>query len=263
MGLFDGKPMGDEQESPSQVVENDHVIYADNVAKQFGLTKALNDLSLQVPRGSVYALLGPNGAGKTTFVKCLLGLVHRDGGELRLQGCEAKEPSARQGTAYLPEKFSFYPYYTVKGVLRLFGHLHGQRGEGLENLIDQAIKRLDIEEIKNRKLKTLSKGQLQRTGVATLLVSQSEIFILDEPFSGLDPIGVKEMKDLFLELKKEGKTLFINSHILSEMEQLCDQVAILHQGHCLTQGPLRELLGQKSLEDYFYEHIQKAKKGQS
>jgi ABC-2 type transport system ATP-binding protein len=233
------------------------VIEAKNVSKSYGNNLALNNLSLNVSEGSVYALLGPNGSGKTTFVKSILGLVKHDKGDIRLNGIESSDVTCREGISYLPEKFSFFPYYTVLGVVKFYGIMKGLKGAELEEQAAHALQALQIEDLAKKKIKQCSKGQVQRAGIAAMLMGNSKLLILDEPFSGLDPIAIKELKDLLIELKNKGITLFVNSHILSEMEKLCDHAAILNKGEVIAQGELKTMLCGMSLEDFFYEKVKK------
>lgn len=230
-----------------------YAIEVEGLSKSYGLTQALRSVSLKLEAGKSMALLGPNGAGKTTFIKSLLGLVNTDQGSLKIFDVKAPSPESRRHLAYLPEKFSFYPYYSVQGVVEFFADLYGRD----RKLVGPALERVGMGALTKRKLKTLSKGQMQRVGVANMLVSGARLFLLDEPFSGLDPIGMKELKDLFVELKNEGVTLFFNSHILSEMEKVTQEVAILNHGELLVHGELKSLLQGKSLEDYFYQLVGK------
>ena len=228
-----------------------------NINKSYGENNALCDFSLSIKEGSIFGLLGPNGAGKTTFLKGLLDLVTIDSGEYFIQGVTSKNKISRKNIGYLQEKFSFYPFYTVYNTLKFYGAIRDIKN--LESTILQALKKLDIFDIRNQKIKTLSKGQLQRVGIASLLIGNHNIFIIDEPFSGLDPIGIKEIKDLFKELKTNGKTIFINSHILSEMEIICDEVGIINKGKLLTNKSIKEINSSDSLENYFYQLIQNEK----
>lgn len=232
-------------------------IEARGLVKDYGLVRALDGVNLMLEEGQSMALLGPNGAGKTSFIKSLLGLIRTTEGELRIFGKNAPGEESRQELAYLPEKFSFYPYYTVEGVVSFFAELYGSP----KNSVGPALERVGMSSLAKRKMKTLSKGQNQRVGVANMLVSRARLLLLDEPFSGLDPIGIKELKDLFVELHREGKTLFFNSHILSEMEKVTQNVAILNHGKLLVQGEIKSLLAGRNLEDYFYELI--GKKGEA
>jgi len=233
-----------------------NIIEANGITKKYGRHMALDDVSLTIEKGSVFALLGPNGAGKTTFVKSLLGLVRLNKGELSLNGTSVTEATSREGVGYLPEKFSFYPYYTVYGCVAFFGKMNGISGADLHEKVEEALAKTGVLELKDKKINAISKGQLQRTGIATLLVGDSELLILDEPFSGLDPLGIKELKDLIQSLaKEENKTIFINSHILSEMEKMCKTMAILNKGKIVVKGEIQSLLKGVSLEDYFYKLI--------
>lgn len=219
---------------------------------------ALDNFSIQVQQGQAYALLGPNGAGKTTFVKCLLGLVSCDSGELSILNEPTSSHLSRRRLAYLPEKFSFHQFYTVQGVLEFYAQMRGVEKDRLEGDIETALKQVKILELRHKKVRELSKGQLQRVGIASLLIGSPELLILDEPFSGIDPLGIKDLKGILNGLKQKGVTLFINSHILSEMEKICESMAILNQGKCLVSGNIKDLLRGKSLEDYFYNLVEES-----
>lgn len=228
------------------------------VKKSYGSDFCLRDVNLEVKMGRIFALLGPNGAGKTTLVKLILNLMHADHGEIKIKDVPTHLASSRKGVGFIPEKFSFFPYYTVRGVLEFFGTMKGLSGVDLKSQIDNALKELNIAELQNRKLRSLSKGQVQRTGLASLLVGEHDVLILDEPFSGLDPIGMRDLKDIIRKQRAEGKTIFLNSHILSEMEQICDDVAILNKGEILFNGSVQSILDTgPSLEDFFYQLVSK------
>lgn len=231
------------------------MIHAQNVSKSYGGVKALDSLSLSVERGQAFALLGPNGAGKTTFVKSVLGLVHLNSGQIQLMGKDSSDHLSRERLAYLPEKFQFYSFDTVEKVLAFFAKARNVPKELKAEQINHALERAGIKDLAKRKLTKLSKGQMQRIGLASLLIGDIDLLILDEPFSGLDPIGIKEFRDVLISLKEAGKTLFINSHTLSEMEKICDSFAILDKGTCLAQGRAAELLAGQSLENFFYKLI--------
>ncbi|PIP94167.1 MAG: multidrug ABC transporter ATP-binding protein [Bdellovibrio sp. CG12_big_fil_rev_8_21_14_0_65_39_13] len=231
------------------------IISATDVSKSYGSIDALHSFSLEVPEGSIFGLLGPNGAGKTTFVKILLDLVHPSSGNVSLCGLPTLDPRARATVGYLPEKYSFYPYYTVQGTVEFYAQMQGLTKASMKPAVDVALEKAGLSELRKRKLSQLSKGQLQRIGIANLLLCPHQLLILDEPFSGLDPIGIKEFKDLMFELRKEGRTLFINSHGLAEVEQLCDEVCILNKGRKLAQGKVKDLTNGQSLEDFFYSKV--------
>jgi ABC-type multidrug transport system ATPase subunit len=233
------------------------IIEAHSLYKNYGKVEALKSVSLSVEQGQCYALLGKNGAGKTTFVKSLLNLVNFKKGTLKLLGHDVAKKESRNHVAYLPEKFSFYPYYTLAGVCEFYGQMKGLGGDELKQSVGQAMERLGISDLMHKKVKDCSKGQLQRTGLAATLIGKNELFILDEPYSGLDPIGIKELQDLLKELSSQGKTLFINSHGLDSVEKVCDTVAIIDKGEMVVQGKLKELIGESSLLDFFYAKVGK------
>lgn len=226
------------------------------VRKSYGPDFSLHDVNLTVETGKIFALIGPNGAGKTTLVKLMLSLMKPGAGSITINGVNSENPESRQGVAFIPEKFSFFPFYTVKGVLEFFGNMKGLSGDVLESQIQSAMEELGIRDLEKRKLQSLSKGQVQRTGLASLLIGENKLLILDEPFSGLDPIGMRDLKEILKKQKAMGKTIFLNSHILSEMEILCDDVAILNKGEILFSGPVQSILAQGiTLEDYFYQMV--------
>lgn len=232
------------------------IITIKNVTKSYGPEFSLKDVNLSVKKGKIFSLLGPNGAGKTTLVKLILNLLHCDSGDIQINGFNVAHKDSRLGVAFIPEKFNFFPYYTASGVLEFFGNMKGLEGEELKGQVDRALKELQIEDLRNRKLNNMSKGQVQRVGLASILIGNNDVIILDEPFSGLDPIGMKDLKEIIKKLKSEGKTLFINSHILLEMEQICDDIAILNKGKLLFNGTVSEVLSkEKNLEEFFYRVI--------
>jgi ABC-type multidrug transport system ATPase subunit len=235
-----------------------NAIEIQGLKKSYGTDFSLHDVNLEVKAGKIFALLGPNGAGKTTLVKLILSLMHADLGSIKINGIPSSLAESRKGVGFIPEKFSFFPYYTVRGVLEFFGTMKGLHGAELDLQIVRALKELDMTEFQNRKLQSLSKGQVQRAGLASLLVGEHDVLILDEPFSGLDPIGMRDLKNIIRNQKAAGKTIFLNSHILSEMEQICDDVAILNKGEILFSGSVQSILKQGiSLEDFFYKLVSK------
>jgi len=233
------------------------IVTASNVTKFYQDHKALNEFSLSIEQGQCFALLGKNGAGKTTFVKSLLNLISFKSGEIKLFDKEVTDKTSRSLVGYLPEKFNFYPYYTLYGVCEFYGKMKGLSGDTLRKDILNAMERLSLSGLENKKVKQCSKGQLQRAGLASMLVGNSELLILDEPHSGLDPIGIKDVQQLILDLQKEGKTIFINSHGLDSVEKVCDHIAIIDKGEGLVQGHLKTLIGNQSLLDFFYEKVEK------
>jgi ABC-2 type transport system ATP-binding protein len=232
-----------------------NVIEANGISKNYGKVAALKNFSLTIEEGECFALLGKNGAGKTTFVKSLLGLVNFNQGELKLLGKDVSDKSSRLNVSYLPEKFSFYPYYTLGGVCEFYAKLKGVESSAIKPQVGAALERLGISDLMNKKVRECSKGQLQRTGLAATLIGDAKLFILDEPYSGLDPIAIKELQDLLSSLAKEGKTIFINSHGLDSVEKVCENIAILDKGELVVQGNMKSLVGEKSLLDFFYEKV--------
>jgi ABC-2 type transport system ATP-binding protein len=190
---------------------------------------ALNGVSLSVERGSVFGLLGPNGAGKTTLVKILLGLADATNGSARLLGTDPGNTKVRRRIGYLPEQMRLPDYIKGPAFLRYMGRLNGVPSSILKTRIPQLLEQVGLGGVK-KPAKAYSKGMLQRLGLAQALLNDPELLILDEPTDGLDPLGRKQVRDLLLALKAAGKTIFLNSHMLSEVEQVCDRVVILHQG---------------------------------
>jgi ABC-2 type transport system ATP-binding protein len=233
-----------------------NAIEISGVKMSYGQEFSLHDVDLNVKKGKIFALLGPNGAGKTTLVKLILNLMHVDHGSINIHDISVDQASSRAGVAFLPEKFNFFSYYTIRGVLEFFGTMKGLSGDELKKQIDDALTDLSISDLQHRKLQTLSKGQVQRTGLASMLVGENNLLILDEPFSGLDPIGMRDLKDILKKQRALGKTIFLNSHILSEMELICDDVAILNKGEILFSGSVQSILDKgQTLEDFFYQLV--------
>ncbi len=233
------------------------IIEAQGLCKNYGSVQALKNFTLNVEEGDCFALLGKNGAGKTTFVKSLLNLVSTQKGSLKLLGQDVANKESRQQVAYLPEKFSFFPYYTLGAVCEFYGQMKGLKGDELKSACGQAMERLGISDLMEKKVKDCSKGQLQRTGLAATLIGDNRLLILDEPYSGLDPIGIKELQDLLLELRGQGKTLFINSHGLDSVEKVSETIAIIDKGSLVVEGKIKDLIGQGSLLDFFYDKVGK------
>jgi ABC-2 type transport system ATP-binding protein len=232
------------------------IIRISNVLKTYGENFTLKDINLSIEKGKIFSLIGPNGAGKTTLVKLILDLMHCDQGNITINGIESTHKDSRLGVAFIPEKFTFFPYYTARGVLDFFGTMKGVTGDELKRQIDHALDELNIRDLENQKISKMSKGQVQRVGLASLLIGKNDLIILDEPFSGLDPIGMKDLKDIIRKLKSEGKTFFINSHVLLEMEHLCDELAVLNKGKLLFSGTVDSIVSTgSSLEDFFYKII--------
>jgi ABC-2 type transport system ATP-binding protein len=215
------------------------------VQKTFGSHVAVNGLDLTVSRGQVFGLLGPNGAGKTTVIKMMLGLVRPTAGSLELLGRPATDPAARASVGFLPEQFRFHEWLTAREFLDFHGELYGMGGEERRARIPVALDRVGLAHRAHSQLRTFSKGMLQRIGLAQAILSEPLLLILDEPTSGLDPVGRREVRDLIAELRAQGLTVLLNSHILSEIERVCDEVAILDLGKLVWQGRMNDLADER------------------
>jgi ABC-2 type transport system ATP-binding protein len=203
---------------------------------------AVDDLSLEVRRGEIYGFLGPNGAGKTTTIKMLMGLIYPTGGTATLFGRPIGDPAAKAKVGFLPESPYFYDYLTSREFLRFYGHLFNLFGAKVEKRIDELLELVGMTHARDLQLRKFSKGMLQRVGIAQALINDPELVILDEPMSGLDPIGRKEVRDLILRLKESGKTVMFSSHILHDAELLCDRVAMIMKGKLVACGQVSELI---------------------
>ncbi|MBX3301416.1 MAG: ABC transporter ATP-binding protein [Nitrospira sp.] len=203
---------------------------------------AVDGVSLEVQQGEVFGFLGPNGAGKTTTIKMLMGLIYPSGGTATLFGKSIGDPAAKAKAGFLPESPYFYDYLTSREFLRFYGHLFGLMGSTLEKRIDELLELVGMTHARDLQLRKFSKGMLQRVGIAQALINDPELVILDEPMSGLDPIGRKEVRDLILRLKESGKTVMFSSHILHDAELLCDRVAMIMKGRLVTCGHVSELI---------------------
>jgi len=206
----------------------------------------LKDFSLTVARGETFGLLGPNGAGKTTTIKCLLGIVEPTSGRGTLLGKPLGDRSIKQRVGYLPENPYFYDYLTAWEFLYFAGKVFRLSDSLLKERIPQLLELvgLSIDTARKKQLRTYSKGMLQRTGMAQALINDPELVFLDEPMSGLDPMGRYQMREIILSLKQQGKTVFFNSHILGDVEVICNRVGLMVGGKLVQQGTLDELLGQ-------------------
>jgi ABC-2 type transport system ATP-binding protein len=199
-------------------------------------------VSLAVERGEVFGFLGPNGAGKTTTLKMLMGLIYPTSGRATIFGHPIGAPQAKTKLGFLPESPYFYDYLTGAEFLRFYGHLFGLRGATLTKRIDELLDTVGMAHARDLQLRKFSKGMLQRVGIAQALINDPDLVVLDEPMSGLDPIGRKEVRDLILRLKEAGKTVLFSSHILHDAELLCDRVAMIMKGRLVACGPVSDLL---------------------
>jgi ABC-2 type transport system ATP-binding protein len=204
--------------------------------------RALKALDLTVTRGEVFGLLGPNGSGKTTTIKLLLGLLFPTEGEALVFGKPATDVSKNERLGYLPEESYLYRFLTAEETLDFYGRLFDMPAKVREQRVDSLIKMVGLDRARKRQLQEYSKGMTRRIGLAQALINDPELILLDEPTSGLDPIGTREMKDMILRLKAEGKTIVMCSHLLADVQDVCDRIAILHQGELKELGRVDELL---------------------
>jgi len=207
--------------------------------KKYDVLKGIN---ISVEKGEIYGFLGPNGAGKTTTIKCMLGLISFDSGESFIYDKNSRSLETRKKIGFLPEHPYFYDYLTAKELLCFSGMLFSIPVKKVKNKAKDLLELVGLEGKEDLKLKKFSKGMIQRLGFAQALINDPEIVILDEPFSGVDPIGRKELRDLIISLKKSGKTLFFSSHILQDMEMIVDTVGIILEGKIIKQGKLYDLI---------------------
>lgn len=226
---------------------NDQAIAASNLTKVYRSrwsgreVRAVEGLSLTVRRGVTYGLLGPNGAGKTTFVKMLLSAVLPTAGEAYLFGLNAAGPEARRPVGYLPENHRFPTYFTGAGMLDFYAALSGMDAAGRARRIPELLKLVGLEEWGHVRLGKYSKGMLQRVGLAQAMIHAPQLLILDEPTDGVDPVGRRHIRDILRRLEEEGVTIFINSHLLGEVELFCEEVAILRKGRLVLSGRVADL----------------------
>ena len=220
-------------------------VWCSGLRKRFGRQLAVEDVSLDVGRGEVVGLLGPNGAGKTSVIKMLLGLVRPDAGEIMLLGQAATDPVARTQVGYLPELFRYQPWLTPTEVLTLHVRLSGTTVSRADR--NDVLTRVGLGGRAGDRLGEFSKGMQQRLGLAVALVARPELVVLDEPTSALDPLGRADVRDIVLALKAQGVAVLLNSHLIGEVERVCDRVVILDRGRVAAAGTLDELLGQREL----------------
>jgi len=203
--------------------------------------QALKPLHLSVEEGEIFGFLGPNGAGKTTTLKLLMGLVFPTGGSARILGVDFTDPEVKAQIGFLPEQPYFYDYLTARELLEYYGQLSGVAGARRSRRVSEMLERVGLRDAGEVQLRKFSKGMLQRVGIAQAILHDPKVVFLDEPMSGLDPMGRREVRDLIAQLKNDGKTVFFSTHILPDAETLCDRVAIIHQGQLRRVGAVEDL----------------------
>ncbi len=223
------------------------VLEVQNLVKEFRSgflrkrIKVLNDITFSVEPGEVFGIAGPNGAGKTTIFKCILGFIKPTSGSIRIFQKPSDHSELKKLLGYLPENPYFYEYLSGFELMKYMGKLHGIEGKLLSKRIDELLEKVNLTSASKVQLRKYSKGMLQRIGIAQALINDPEFIIFDEPMSGLDPLGRREVRDLILELKKSGKTVILSSHILSDLEALCDKVCFIFRGKVVKLGSIYDL----------------------
>ena len=202
---------------------------------------ALRPLHLTIQEGEIFGFLGPNGAGKTTTLKLLMGLIFPTAGSARILGMEVDDPRMKAQIGFLPEQPYFYDYLTARELLEYYGQLSGMDPKQRSRKVNEVLQRVGLPDVGGMQLRKFSKGMLQRVGIAQAILHDPKVVFLDEPMSGLDPMGRREVRDLMAQLKHEGKTVFFSTHILSDAEALCDRVGIIHQGELRGVGAVADL----------------------
>ena len=206
-----------------------------------GSVYAVKGVSLSIPTGGVYGLIGPNGSGKSTVMKMLVGLLAPDAGECRVFGQPATAATNRREIGFLPENPYFYKFLTGAETVRFYGRLCGLRGAVLKERTRELLHLVGLEEAADRRLRGYSKGMLQRIGLAQALVQHPRLLVLDEPTAGVDPIGSRTIRDIILNIKQQGVTVFLCSHLLEQVQEICDRVGVLYQGCLIAEGTMDEL----------------------
>lgn len=204
---------------------------------------AVRDLNLEVAAGQIYGLLGPNGSGKSTTLKIILGLVPPTRGQAKIFGRDSDQVASRESVGFLPESPYFYKFLTGEETLRFYGKLCGLRGAALKGRVEEMLALVGLTSARKRRLAGYSKGMLQRIGLAQALIQEPALLVLDEPTAGVDPAGAREIRDLILELKTRGITVLLSSHLLGQVQEICDRIGILANGVLVREGALSELLG--------------------
>ena len=215
---------------------------------------AVQDLSLTVESGQVYGLLGPNGSGKSTTMKIVLGLVPPTAGKTEIFGRDSADVESREDVGFLPENPYFYKYLTGEETLHFYGKLCGLKGAKLRDRTRELLNLVGLEDAANRRLGGYSKGMLQRIGLAQAMVQEPRLLVLDEPTAGVDPAGSREIRDLILDFKKRGITVLLCSHLLGQVQEICDRIGILHRGLLVREGRLDDLISIENQTEFILEN---------
>ena len=231
------------------------ILEVKNVEKTLSKKRVLHKINFSVNKGEIYGYLGPNGAGKTTTMKSILGLITQESGEIKIFDGDGLSIESKKRIGFMPENTYLYKHLTGREFLEFNGSFFGLKGKELKDTVESLLKRVGLEKAGDKYLKSYSKGMLQRVGLAQSIINKPELLFLDEPMSGLDPIGRKMVKDLLVSLRDEGTTIFFNTHILADVESICDRISIINHGYIIVEGQeVKKLKG--GLEDFFIQKVE-------
>jgi ABC-2 type transport system ATP-binding protein len=238
--------------TPAIRIENLTKIYPVPLRRQ--RITAVHNLGFEVRQGEVYGLLGPNGSGKSTTLKMLLGLVTPNQGRALIFGRDSRDYRSRSDVGFLPENPYFYKFLTAAETLRFYGKICGMRGRDLDARIGELLALVGLEDARDRRIGGFSKGMLQRIGLAQALIQDPRLIVLDEPTAGVDPAGSHQIRDLILDLKKRGKTVLLTSHLLEQVQEICDRVGIMARGEMIREGALEDLVSVKNQTEFIVQN---------
>jgi ABC-2 type transport system ATP-binding protein len=230
------------------------ILQVQNIEKTLAKKQVLHGVSFSVKKWEIYGFLGPNGAGKTTTMKAILGLIHPESGSIKIFWEEGLSIESKMRIGFMPENTYLYKHLTGREFLEFNGSFFGLKGEELKKTVEDLLIRVGIESSGDKYLKSYSKGMLQRVGLAQSIINKPELLFLDEPMSWLDPIGRKMVKDLLVDLRDQGTTIFFNTHILADVESICDRISIINYWHLIVEGQSVKKL-KWGLEDFFIEKV--------
>jgi len=229
------------------------MIFIDKVSKSYHKDEIVKDISLEIKDGAVFGFLGPNGAGKTTTIKMLVGLSKPSRGSISIDEKNPAKPKTREMIGFMPEDPYFYDHLSGLELMRFCGQLFTDFRDKNNGYYLNILRNVGLFDAKNKMIRNYSKGMKQRLGLATAIVNDPDYIFLDEPLDGLDPIGRRQIKKIILNLKKQKKTIFFNSHILSDVEEICDRIGVIDKGKLVYAGGVKKFCGKKTLEDRFVE----------
>ena len=237
---------------PAVVIENLTKVFKRGVGHK--LFTAVKDVSFSVKAGEVYGLIGPNGSGKSTTMKVLLGLLAPTQGRTSIFGMDSQTVESRRAVGFLPENPYFYKHLTGLETVLFFGRLCGMRGKKLHDQARELLKLTGLENAADRRLASYSKGMLQRIGLAQALVHEPQLLVLDEPTAGVDPSGSRRIRDLIIDCKARGITVLVTSHLLEQLQEVCDRIGIMSQGRMVSEGPIEELIAVENQTEFVLEN---------